>query len=326
MSLLIGAIAAALLVLVLAWAGPFLIRAAAPVLMRLPRLAVFGLLSLPLLCVAVVSALSLMAAWLLKGPDVLPMPIGDVCQRCLIAASPFGGTQIETLIPVVFFLLLPLGGMLGFLAFGAITARRRHHANAAAARMLNEDSTVVEAAGRTVRTVTDDRLVAFSLPRRYGGVVISEQLRDRLEPAELMAVLEHERAHVVQGHHAIIAFADAVIRPLRFIPLFAEVADSVPLYLEIAADDRARKAAGTPALAGALLKIGSAGVHGRLGGAFALNIAGPDRIRQLVAPMEMSPGLLPVAALTSVLAGFSVLFTSVMGAYATVILTGCALP
>jgi Zn-dependent protease with chaperone function len=326
MSLLIGAIAAALLVLVLAWAGPFLIRAAAPVLMRAPRLAVFGLLSLPLLCMAVVSALSLMAAWLLKGPDVLPVPVGDVCQRCLIAASPFGGAQVETLVPVVLFLLLPLGVTLGFLARGAITARRRRRANAAAARVLNADSTLAEVAGRTVLTVTDDRLLAFSLPRRYGGVVISEQLRARLKPAELTAVLEHERAHVAQGHHAIMAFVDTVIRPLRLIPLFAEVAASVPLYLEIAADDRARRAAGTPALAGALLKIGSTGVHGHLGGAFALNISGPDRIRQLVAPTKVSPGLLPAAALTSVLVGFAVLFASVMGAYASVILTGCSLP
>lgn len=326
MSLLIGAITAALLVLVLAWAGPFLIRAAAPVLMRIPRLAVFGLLSLPLLCVAVVSALSLMAAWLLKGPDVLPMPLGDVCRRCLVAASPFGGTRIETLVPVVLFLLLPLGITLGFLAYGAITARRRRRANAATARMLDEDSTLAEVAGRTVRTVTDDRLLAFSLPRRYGGVVISEQLRTQLEPGELTAVLEHERAHVAQGHHAIMAFVDTVIRPLRLIPLFAEVAASVPLYLEIAADDRARKTAGIPALAGALLKIGSMGARGHLGGAFALNVSGPDRIRQLVAPTKVSPGLLPTAALTSVLVGFSALFASVMGAYATVILTGCPLP
>ena len=78
MSLLIGGACVAALAFVLAWAGPALVRSAAPVLMRVPRLAVFALLSLPMLSWAVVSALSLMAAWLLKGPDVLPMPIGDV--------------------------------------------------------------------------------------------------------------------------------------------------------------------------------------------------------------------------------------------------------
>src|SRR5699024_9033090 len=100
--------------------------------------------------------------------------------------------------------------------------------------------------GRTVKTVAGRRLLAFSLPRRYGGVVLSQDLCAELEPDELTAVLEHERAHVVQGHHAVMAVVETVVSPLRFVPLFAEIADSIPLYLEIAADDRARKVAGTP--------------------------------------------------------------------------------
>ncbi|WP_209323729.1 M56 family metallopeptidase [Brevibacterium renqingii] len=327
MSLLIGGICVAVLAFVLAWAGPALVRAAAPVLMRVPRLAVFALLSLPLLSWAVVSALSLMAAWLLKGPDVLPMPIGDVCQRCLIAANPFGGAQIDTLVPVILFLLLPPAVSLVFLIRAGLQAWRRHRENAETARLLGRQAVDVEVAGSTVKTVTGHRHLAFSLPRRYGGVVLSADLCAALEPGELRAVLEHERAHVDQGHHAIIALVDAFVRPLRFIPLFAEVAASVPLYLEIAADDRARKVAGTPALAGALLKIGpQVGGDSRLGGSYALNIAGPDRVRQLVAPVRMSPGLLPTAALSSALAAFGVLFSSVIATYAGVLLAGCTLP
>ena len=327
MSLLIGGACVAALAFVLAWAGPALVRSAAPVLMRVPRLAVFALLSLPMLSWAVVSALSLMAAWLLKGPDVLPMPIGDVCQRCLIAANPFGGAQIDTLIPVVLFLLLPLLVTLGFLIRGGFLARRRHRENAATARILGREAIDVELAGRTVRMISGHRHLAFSLPRRYGGVVLSEHLCSALEPGELTAVLEHERAHVDQGHHGIMALVETFVRPLRFIPLFAEVAASVPLYLEIAADDRARKIAGTPALASALLKIGPQvreGVH--LAGSHALNIAGPDRVRQLVAPVKMSPGLLPTAALSSALTAFCVLFSSVIATYAGVLLAGCTLP
>src|SRR5699024_11791034 len=132
-------------------------------------------------------------------------------------------------------------------------------------------------------TVRGQRLLSISLPRRYGGVLLSQYLCSELEPDELMAVLEHERAHVAQGHHAIMAVVETFVAPLRFIPLFAEITDSIPHYLEIAADDRARKLTGTPALAGALLKIGAeAGSRDHLGGRYALNIAGPDRIRQLV--------------------------------------------
>ncbi|MGC2942198.1 M56 family metallopeptidase [Brevibacterium sp. FAM 24638] len=327
MSLLIGGACVAALAFVLVWAGPALVRSAAPVLMRVPRLAVFALLSLPILFWAVVSALSLMAAWLLKGPDVLPMPIGDVCQRCLIAANPFGGAQIDTLIPVVLFLLLPLAVTLGFLIRGGLLARRRHRKNTETARLLGREAADVEVAGRSVKTVSDHRHLAFSLPRRYGGVVLSANLCSALEHGELTAVLEHERAHVDQGHHAIMAVVETFVRPLRFIPLFAEVAASVPLYLEIAADDRARKVAGTPALASALLKIGPQMTKGsHLGGSYALNMAGPDRVRQLVAPVKMSPGLLPTAALSSALTAFCVLFSSVIATYVGVLLAGCTLP
>src|SRR5699024_3976449 len=143
----------------------------------------------------------------------------------------------------------------------------------------------------------------------------------------LTALLEHERAHVVQGHDAVMAVVETVVSPLRFVPLFAEIADAIPLYLEIAADDRARKVAGTPALAGALLKIGAeAGARDQLGGKSALNIAGPDRFRQLVAPVKMSPGLLPAADLSSVLTAFAVLLSSVIATYLGVLLTGCTLP
>ena len=325
MSLLIGGACVAALAFVLAWAGPALVRSAAPVLMRVPRLAVFALLSLPMLSWAVVSALSLMAAWLLKGPDVLPMPIGDVCQRCLIAANPFGGAQIDTLIPVVLFLLLPLLVTLGFLIRGGFLARRRHRENAATARILGREAIDVELAGRTVRMISGHRHLAFSLPRRYGGVVLSEDLCSGLEPGELTAVLEHERAHVDQGHHMIIAVVETFVRPLRFIRSSLRCS-FVPLYLEIAADDRARGRRHS-ALASALLKIGpQVREAGHLGGSHALNIAGPDRVRQLVAPVKMSPGLLPTAALSSALTAFCVLFSSVIATYIGVLLTGCTLP
>ena len=327
MSLLIGGICVAALAVALVWGGPALIRAAAPVLMGVPRTAVVVLLSLPLLSWAVVSALSFMAAWLLNGPDVLPTPIGDVCQRCLMAANPFGSVQIDTLVPVVLFLLLPLAVSMGFLIRGGLLARRRRRENSEAARLLSQGAVDVDVAGRTVKAVSGHRNLAFSLPKKHGGVVLSDDLFSTLEADELTAVLEHEKAHVDQGHHAIMALVEVFVRPLRFIPLFAEVAASIPHYLEIAADDQARKKAGTPALASALLKIGPQSGEGRhLSGSYALNIAGPDRVRQLVAPAKMSPGLLPTAALSSALTAFSVLFFSVIANYVGVLLTGCTLP
>src|SRR5699024_2583325 len=137
-----------------------------------------------------------------------PMPIGHVCQRCLAAASPFGGAQIETLVPVVLFLLLPLIVSFGLLLRGGLHSRRRRRENAETARLLDREATDAEVAGRTVKTVAGQRLLAFSLPRRYGGVVLSQDLCAELEPDELTAVLEHERAPVAQGRLATLPVVD----------------------------------------------------------------------------------------------------------------------
>lgn len=330
MSLLLIGVGAAALFALITWIGPLLVRTAAPVLMRTPRLAVLGLLSVPFMWWAVVAALSLMAASLLKGPDVLPVPFAEVCQRCLIAASPFPGlAQVETLVPVVLFLLFPLLISLFSVVWGLRQRARRHSANSHAAARLNRDAAVADIDGQSLTVLDQKTPFAFSLPQKYGGVVVSQALCSMLEQDELRAVLEHERAHVEQGHHAIMAMVETFVRPLGFIPLFAEIAASIPLYLEIAADGRAQRVAGTPALASALLKIGpdaDAGAHSHIAGPFALNIAGPDRVRQLVAPVRMSSGVLPVVALTSALGTFVVLFSSVFASYATVVFTGCALP
>ncbi|SDS75449.1 Zn-dependent protease with chaperone function [Brevibacterium sandarakinum] len=325
--LLIGAGAAALFALI-TWIGPFLVRTAAPVLMRAPRLAVFGLLSVPLMWWAVVAALSLLAASLFQGPDVLPVPLADVCSRCLIAASPFPDlARVETLIPVVLFLVFPLLVSVFSVVWGLRQRARRRRENSSAAARLLRGSTIADINGRSLNVLDKETPFAFSLPHKYGGVVVSQALCSSLEKDELTAVLEHERAHVEGGHHRIMAIIDTFVRPLSFIPLFAEVAASIPLYLEIAADDRARRTAGTPALASALLKIGQpTDVTGHLSGSYALNIAGPDRIRQLVSPADMTSGVLPVMALASVLAAFVTVFSSVFYSYATVLATGCVMP
>lgn len=328
MSLLFIGMGATALFALIAWVGPFLVRAAAPVLMRAPRLAVFGLLSVPIMWWAVVASLSVLAASLFKGPDVLPVPFADVCQRCLIAASPFPGlAQVDTLIPVILFLIFPLALSLVSAAWGLYQRTRRRQANSAAAQRLRRDSELADIDGHSLSILDAQTPFAFSLPQKYGGVIVSEALCASLEKSELTAVLEHERAHVEGGHHRIMAIVDTFVRPLSFIPLFAEVAASIPLYLEIAADDRARRAAGTPALASALLKIGQpTNVSDHLGGLYALNIAGPDRIRQLVSPANMTSGVLPVLALASVLAAFATVFSSVFYSYATVLATGCVMP
>ncbi|MDN6605022.1 M48 family metalloprotease, partial [Brevibacterium sp.] len=197
MSLLFIGMGAGALFALITWVGPFLVRTAAPVLMRAPRLAVFGLLSVPFMWWAVVAALCLMAASLFKGPDVLPVPLAEVCQQCLIAASPFPGlAQVDTLVPVILFLIFPLVLSLVSAVWGLYQQTRRRRANSAAARRLRRNSALADIGGQSLNVLDQQTPVAFSLPRKYGGVIVSQALCASLEENELAAVLEHESAHV----------------------------------------------------------------------------------------------------------------------------------
>src|SRR5699024_9096696 len=80
--------------------------------------------------------------------------------------------------------------------------------------------------------------------------------------------------------------------------------------LEIAADDAARRSAGTPALASALLTLGDKPVTPALAGSQvnALHAAGTDRIRHLVgAPQPGGTGPAVVAAVMMLFLGAAVL-------------------
>src|SRR5699024_8379329 len=83
-------------------------------------------------------------------------------------------------------------------------------------------------AGHPVLLLPDRAPVAFALPRRHGGIVISRGLLDSLAPRELSAVLAHEQAHLSQHHHSVLAVLDAIAGPLRMIPLFDAVVTAVP--------------------------------------------------------------------------------------------------
>ncbi|UUZ43529.1 hypothetical protein LP422_10915 [Janibacter limosus] len=50
-------------------------------------------------------------------------------------------------------------------------------------------------------------------------------------------MLAHEHAHLHQRHHLITALVDSIAAYLRWVPLIRAVADALPHYPEIAADD-----------------------------------------------------------------------------------------
>src|SRR5699024_3389333 len=123
-----------------------------------------------------------------------------------------------------------------------------------------------------------------------------------------------------QRHHSALVLVGALVRRLSWVPLLAAIHAALPHYLEIAADNAARRHAGTPALAGALLRLGEraepagfAGVGGQVlhaAGPERLQAAGPDRIRHLVGPPRVG-GHGSAVAVAALLAGLAVVNTAV---------------
>ena len=210
----------AALLVTTATAGPALLRAAAPLLMRAPRAAagvlVTGFVAWLLAC----AALGMVLAWIFTGPEFLPGAYGEVCQRCLDASSPFApSTTVETSLPIAILVALPVLAAL----FGGGPRRptrdsdtslgprhgRRHHLGGAQ-----------RPSGRP-QGLADRRCRAHGLraplPHRRDASPSSDGLRQLLSGPELAAVLAHESAHLRQRHHLLLTVMRAIVDPLRWI-------------------------------------------------------------------------------------------------------------
>lgn len=148
-------------------------------------------------------------------------------------------------------------------------ARRRRHRELV--DLLGEPYGALPA----VRILAEETPVAYCIPRRRDPrFVISQGTLDALDDDSLEAVLEHERAHVRIRHDLVLeAFGvlhRAFPRPLR---TDAPLRQS-QLLVELMADDSARKVAGDPALARAIVALA-----GGITPAGALGASGDAMIR-----------------------------------------------
>ncbi len=309
---------------------PWLLRRATPALVRTPRLAVALWSASIVAWLLSVLAIGPMLVWILSGPTVFSGAAGDLCQRCLDLANPLSGPWITTPFPTVVLLILPI--LAG--AVVAVTAtrswRRTRSATHRSATALLADATDERVAGSQVWCVPDERPYAFAYPRPV-GIVVSSGALEVLDRDELAAVLAHEQAHLDQRHHAIRTVLEALAVPLRWIPLVAAAVGAVPHYLEIAADDAARRRVGTTALASALLKLGEVGAPaltaeveaGAADAPAVLHAAGPDRIRHLVAPARAGASTGTAGVSVILLAAITATSAIVHLPYLRVLASGC---
>jgi Zn-dependent protease with chaperone function len=128
---------------------------------------------------------------------------------------------------------------------------------------------------------------AYCLPGIRSQIVISAGTLDLLAPAELAAVLAHERAHVRARHDLVLIPFTSLRRAFPRSRVITQAHQSVALLVEMMADDRALRVRGLVAreLATALLRFGTA--ETRCAPAGALAVAEGEltaRVNRLLAP------------------------------------------
>jgi beta-lactamase regulating signal transducer with metallopeptidase domain len=102
---------------------------------------------------------------------------------------------------------------------------------------------------------------AYCLPGIRSQIVVSVGTLDLLAPAELTAVLAHERAHLRARHDLVLIPFTSLRRVFPRSQAIAQASRTVALLVEMMADDHALRVRGLlrRELATALLRFGTAG-------------------------------------------------------------------
>lgn len=155
----------------------------------------------------------------------------------------------------------------------------------------NRLAALVAAAGHPDRAlgaviVGSDEPAVYCLPGRLHGrghrIVVSAGALAALEPAQLHAVLAHERSHLRSRHHLALAICSALARAFPRVPLLAQAGPQFARLAEMAADDAAARQHRRDDLAAALVVLATPATR-----VPALSAGGPaaiTRIQRLLSP------------------------------------------
>ncbi|WP_213813632.1 M56 family metallopeptidase [Glaciihabitans sp. dw_435] len=98
--------------------------------------------------------------------------------------------------------------------------------------------------------------VAYCLPgTQHSVTVFSAGLADLLNENELQAVIEHEKAHLLQRHYMVLLAFDAWRSSLPWFPIATRAQHEVGGLVEMLADDRARRTVDDRTLATAIALV-----------------------------------------------------------------------
>ena len=125
---------------------------------------------------------------------------------------------------------------------------------------------------------------AYCVAGRQPTVVLTTAAVQALDPAQLEAVLAHERAHLVGRHHRLVALARIGREVLPFLPLMQAAEEQVARLVELHADDAAVRARDPRLLATALVVLATPASPAPALAAGATESI--QRIRRLLGPSE----------------------------------------
>jgi len=153
--------------------------------------------------------------------------------------------------------------------------------------------------------------VAYCVAGRHPTVILSTGALHALEPAQLEAVLAHERAHLAGRHHLLLALARIGRRVLPFMPLLAGADTQVARLIAMHADDAAAQASDPRSVATALVILATGAspplalaasatdsvqrIHRLLRPAEPLGQARRQLLRATAASLALTPVLLALA-------------------------------
>ncbi|MFI0448858.1 M56 family metallopeptidase [Actinomadura sp. 6N118] len=153
---------------------------------------------------------------------------------------------------------------------------------------------VAERSGRHqgVQVIDHPAAAAYCLPGVRARVVITSGLIRLLDERELVAVLDHERAHARGRHHLILLPFDVLATAVPRLPAVRLARQCAARLVEMLADDHARRRNGGPVVALALLRLAASRAEsgplpqGALGAADHAVVA---RVRRLTEPVTPVP-------------------------------------
>lgn len=273
---MIAPLALTVLALVLAFAGPWLLRRSSwPARSPGVGIAAWQALSFSLIATVFWAGVSL-AVPVIPGTTDL----AELVRACAMALqeqySTPGGAVVSATGAVASLIVL---GRVGYcLTAGLVGAARARRRQLAALSMIARPHRDYDAL-----IVDHPTAAAYCLPGRGRNIVLTNSALEALSRAELTAVIAHERAHLRGRHHLILAVADALHRSFPGVTAFREARAALGDLVEMLADDTAARSGDRMTVATALVRL----AERPLTPAVALGAGGESalgRVRRLVAP------------------------------------------